>query len=493
MERTPVIRLKHVMDQVLRASPALSREVSERRRKRLFTGQRFRVGLERPSAFEVTDDTITVRGWVVSFDDVPVRGRIIIDEHVVEPIVVNRSRIDVAQSYSIDDESRAVGFEQQISWDRIGPRATQAQIRVEFQHGSDMHVLGPVQVERATAVAEQRLHCRIERPANDEVVAGPIEIRGWAFSRDEQPLSGQIYVDGSLWGPLTFNDDRPDVVCVHGLETTQPCGFRQIVQWAELGTERDSVTIRVDLCHGRELLSFGPYQVSRAEAPILKHQRGVYKAVWNGAASDVVSACASVAGTSDAVELEESGIRTAATIRDALEIDTDDEVLEIGCGIGRVGRFLAPQCGRWIGSDISGNMLSHAAEYLRGIPNVQLIELSTCSLREVADRSVDKVYCSTVFMHLDEWDRYRYVMEAFRVLRPGGKFYVDNLNLDGEVGWALFEENVSIDPAHRAPAISKPSTEEELKTYLKRAGFEKVTGRPGPHFVAVFGKKPLER
>ena len=32
-------------------------------------------------------------------------------------------------------------------------------------------------------------------------------------------------------------------------------------------------------------------------------------------------------------------------------------------------------------------------------------------------------------MHLDEWDRYRYLTEFFRVLGPGGVVYVDNFDL----------------------------------------------------------------
>jgi ubiquinone/menaquinone biosynthesis C-methylase UbiE len=138
-------------------------------------------------------------------------------------------------------------------------------------------------------------------------------------------------------------------------------------------------------------------------------------------------------------------------------------------------------------------MLQHAREYLSGIENTELVELSSCALLEFPDESVDKVYCSTVFMHLDEWDRFRYVKEAFRVLRPGGRLYVDNLNLAGELGWAVFEGGVLFDSAQRSAAISKPSTSEELVTYLLRAGFEKITPRPGPHYVAVSGKKSSAR
>jgi len=40
-----------------------------------------------------------------------------------------------------------------------------------------------------------------------------------------------------------------------------------------------------------------------------------------------------------------------------------------------------------------------------------------------------------VFMHLESWDRYNYISEAFRALRPGGRIYVDNINLCSDGGW----------------------------------------------------------
>ena len=37
----------------------------------------------------------------------------------------------------------------------------------------------------------------------------------------------------------------------------------------------------------------------------------------------------------------------------------------------------------------------------------------------IADSSIDVVYSTVVFMHLESWDRYAYVKEARRVLPPG--------------------------------------------------------------------------
>jgi SAM-dependent methyltransferase len=197
-----------------------------------------------------------------------------------------------------------------------------------------------------------------------------------------------------------------------------------------------------------------------------------------------------VAGTADEVEFFRSGETTAAAIKEMLQVEPPHTVLEIGCGVGRIGRFLSSACRTWIGTDISSQMLRFAHNNLAGLQNVELIELSSSSLREVASASLDRVYCTAVFMHLDEWDRYKYVTEAFRVLVPGGRCYFDNINLAGDVGWNIFLEMTKYEPELRPPNISKSSTAEELATYLERAGFENVQRFPGAHFVAVTGTKP---
>ena len=71
-------------------------------------------------------------------------------------------------------------------------------------------------------------------------------------------------------------------------------------------------------------------------------------------------------------------------------------------------------------------------------------------------------------MHLDEWDRYEYVKEAYRVLKPGGRVYFDNFSIT--IGLADFEAHakLSVRPSH----ISKSSTPEELREYLIRSNFE---------------------
>lgn len=230
-------------------------------------------------------------------------------------------------------------------------------------------------------------------------------------------------------------------------------------------------------------------RIKHAYLKVIGLQRSDYRATWDTLSGFRELAMASVASTDDPQEFFASGEVTCATIVDALAINSRHSVLEIGCGIGRIGKFLAPKCARWIGCDISDKMIQEARSVLQNCPNADLITLNDSNLSGIEDSHVDKVYCSAVFMHLDEWDRYEYVREAYRVLKDEGQCYFDNVNLCGDKGWGIFMEMTKHARDCRPANISKTSTPEELATFLTRAGFEDIELRPGSHFVAAIGTK----
>ncbi len=218
--------------------------------------------------------------------------------------------------------------------------------------------------------------------------------------------------------------------------------------------------------------------------------RSDYKGVWTKLSETPSSAKMHVSGTEDEAVIEQSGVGTSEFLFKHVGVSAGDVVLEIGCGIGRVGKYLAPRCRRWIGADVSPHMLALARERLRDFSNVEFVELSGTDLSPIADGSIDLVYCTVVFMHLEMWDRYNYVEEAFRVLRPGGKLYVDNVDLCSDGGWAIFETHRRFPVDQRPDHITVCSTPQELQEYLKRAGFEAIESHPGGELISVWGRKP---
>jgi ubiquinone/menaquinone biosynthesis C-methylase UbiE len=218
--------------------------------------------------------------------------------------------------------------------------------------------------------------------------------------------------------------------------------------------------------------------------------RSEYKKVWSALSTTPDQAKLHVIGVTEEAALQSTGEQTLGFLQESVGIREDDVVLEIGCGIGRVGRTVAPRCRKWIGCDVASNMLSLAAERLRDLPGVELKEISGYDLVGIADASVDVVYCTVVFMHLETWDRYNYVLEAFRVLRPNGRIYVDNINLCSDGGWKVFEVHRAMSSTNRPPHMTQNSTPQEIETYLKRAGFSDVRVRTNDDWIRASGIKP---
>ena len=97
--------------------------------------------------------------------------------------------------------------------------------------------------------------------------------------------------------------------------------------------------------------------------------------------------------------------------------------VEIGCGAGRMTRWLAQAFGKVHGFDVSPRMIELARARLDGLPNVVLHASSGVSLEPLEDASADLVFSYIVFQHIpDQSIIEAYVREAARVLRPGGVF-----------------------------------------------------------------------
>lgn len=121
-----------------------------------------------------------------------------------------------------------------------------------------------------------------------------------------------------------------------------------------------------------------------------------------------------------------------------VELAPTDEVLEIGCGLGRLTRELAARARAVTALDVSAEMLARARSLNPRLSNVRWLRGDGFTLEGVANDSVDACLSHVVFQHIpDPSVTLGYVREMGRVLRPGG--------------WAAFQ--VSNDPAvHRRAA-----------------------------------------
>ena len=121
-----------------------------------------------------------------------------------------------------------------------------------------------------------------------------------------------------------------------------------------------------------------------------------------------------------------------AIVLDGIVLDPSAEILEIGCGVGRLLVPLAERVAVAHGVDISSVMIRKSKEYAAGVPNVKTA-LTDGTFSHLRDASLDFVFSFIVFQHIPERAPIRrYVEEAGRVLKPGGVF---RFQVDGRWWW----------------------------------------------------------
>jgi SAM-dependent methyltransferase len=102
-------------------------------------------------------------------------------------------------------------------------------------------------------------------------------------------------------------------------------------------------------------------------------------------------------------------------------IDPGDDIVEIGCGVGRVTRALAERGSSVRAIDVSPAMLERARAFNPGLANVEWLLGDGRTLTEIEPASADACFSWVVFQHLPDPEMtLGYVREIGRVLRKGG-------------------------------------------------------------------------
>src|SRR4051812_5761347 len=98
-------------------------------------------------------------------------------------------------------------------------------------------------------------------------------------------------------------------------------------------------------------------------------------------------------------------------------------LLDLGCGTGRLCLHFAAKGYDCVGVDLSGEMLAKAREAASGFP-AQYLKANLVDLSAFPDASFDYAAClfSTLGMVRGKENRARVLSNAFRLLKPGGRF-----------------------------------------------------------------------
>ena len=166
-----------------------------------------------------------------------------------------------------------------------------------------------------------------------------------------------------------------------------------------------------------------------------------------------------------------------------LALKPGERVLDIGCGTGRLGAYVADQVapnGEVLGVDpLPLRIELAAAKNARFKASVGRAE----DLSAFADASFDAAYANSVF----HWvaDKPKALREALRVLKKGGRFGVNSANADQlHQSATLVRDAVLEEGLHKADAasglgINYRVNAAELERLLQEAGFADV--RVTPH------------
>lgn len=208
---------------------------------------------------------------------------------------------------------------------------------------------------------------------------------------------------------------------------------------------------------------------------------GSYRRYWDNLARTRQLAYFAVAGLPfgqlpDDRNLEEHGRQTAEIIIRKLEIGPEDEVLEVGVGVGRLAGHVAKACKSFTGIDISKQMVRFARKRLAGAENIRLIHHPQSDLSLFADQSFDKVYFQVVLIHLDREDVFHYLRESLRVLRPGGRAWFQFYNLLHPEGFKEFRHAVEMSVKLKGKLRGRVQclTSEEVRKLVSEAGFRLI-------------------
>lgn len=209
--------------------------------------------------------------------------------------------------------------------------------------------------------------------------------------------------------------------------------------------------------------------LDRLKSSLLKHRTRLYlylskflnqKQYWN-IAGKIIPTDAILDGYFELDDFFATGKNVVSFFEKQKMFTPRSTTLHIGCGIGRVERYLAPKVKQCFGVDIAETMIAQAKNYVKTM-NTSFLATDGQSL-PFPGNYFDFVYSILVFQHMPKNMFINNLKEVNRVLKPGGKFFFQ-IPID--------EEGIKGDPPSQNPWLMRYYKNSEIVSLLSRYRFE---------------------
>ena len=152
-------------------------------------------------------------------------------------------------------------------------------------------------------------------------------------------------------------------------------------------------------------------------------------AMFDRAVAESPEASVAMYSLGDPARLEHATEEIVDWLRWTHLLRPDIDVLDLGCGIGRIAAAVSPHV-RWVlGTDLSWGMLEQATVHCRGAGNIRFVMTAGQSLAALADATFDLVLAVDSFPYLVQAGvAERHMADARRVLRRRGRLVLLNLS-----------------------------------------------------------------
>jgi SAM-dependent methyltransferase len=206
--------------------------------------------------------------------------------------------------------------------------------------------------------------------------------------------------------------------------------------------------------------------IERAKAVILRLTSRSPRVRWGLASLTGRQAFQSVCATRDEKELDDLGAADAQRIAPLLIVTS--KVLDIGCGVGRVEKFLFPFCLSIDAVDVSDRMLAVAKNRLEGVQNVHFTRTDAKNLRAFQDETFDLCFSFHCLQHMEKENAWLVLGEIFRVLKKGGVAKLHFPSFTSDTYFSLFKDEKHWSDNSRVRGYTIP----ELEKMATAVGFQ---------------------